>query len=343
MHHDPLFSAPDGYTIKRVPIGLISDSVFTPDLPLRATQPTIGYFLEEKKSASDDSYGVHRSKYGGTGEIKRVLGKYEMITARKTNSFRTALDCSPEPPMTKKIMAKRILDNKPFFAGPIDKVACDVFQLATQSKPLPLPAPKQFFPRSVVYEIEFVKEQYRKAMMDALEKERKEFEELIKKQKNVLKDKPIEGKNLNSNNQEESTLPEKAETTGIMTDEHIQDGEDAIKFGNLNKNDAVSCISVCGLCGCTLTRGACLKCNTEKESLNLEVIFDKANVRWKPEPPKYGSSWSERRQKEMMKVNYPFRTEVTRWYYQSSLPFDASTQGSLKTKFAEKKFSSLNI
>lgn len=52
MINDPQFSVPDGYTIKRVPIGQLSDSVFTPDLPLRATQPTLGYFLEEEKSAA---------------------------------------------------------------------------------------------------------------------------------------------------------------------------------------------------------------------------------------------------------------------------------------------------
>lgn len=284
---------------------------------------------------TDNSYGVHRSKYGGTGEIKQVLGKYEMITARKTSSFKTALDCSPEPPMTKKIMARRILDNKPFFASPIDKVACDVFLLSTQSKPLPLPEPKQLFPRSVVYEIEYVKERYRKAIMEALEKERKEFEELIKKQRHALQDKSTEEENYT----EQETLLEKAETTEMMKDnvEHIE--SDKLE----EKNDTRSCTSVCGLCGCTVTRGVCPECDKRKESLNLDVLFDKANARWRPEPPKYGSPWGERRQAEMMKVNYPFKTEAARWYYLSVLPFDTSEHGSSKNKFPEKKFSSLNI
>lgn len=52
MVNDPQFTVPNGYTIKRVPIGLLSDSVITPDLPLRATQTTVGYFLEEEKSAA---------------------------------------------------------------------------------------------------------------------------------------------------------------------------------------------------------------------------------------------------------------------------------------------------
>ena len=37
------------YTIRNVPIGLLSNSILTPDLPLRTTQPTIGYFLSKEK------------------------------------------------------------------------------------------------------------------------------------------------------------------------------------------------------------------------------------------------------------------------------------------------------
>ncbi|XP_014291459.1 uncharacterized protein [Halyomorpha halys] len=257
MYDHSQSKVPDGFTIKTVPIGLLSDSVFTPDLPLRPTQSTIGYFLEEKKSVADDSYGVHRSEYGGTGETRRALGKYENVVVRKAQSFRTALHGSPEPPMTGKIRAKRILDNKSFFAAPINEVGCDVFQLATQSKPIPQPAPKQLFPRSVVYEIEYVKEQYRKAMMDALEKERKEFEKIIQKQKKALEDEQTEDKQLSSIEQEVTAMPEKDAIIETKRGGHVHDVEQ-------NKTK-LSCVSICGLCGCNLTRGACPNCNTGKE------------------------------------------------------------------------------
>ncbi|XP_014261838.1 uncharacterized protein LOC106673952 isoform X2 [Cimex lectularius] len=191
-----------------IPHYVASNAVFTPDCPLRLTQSNLWRQLERNSNFEDSTYGAHFTEYGGVGKAK-LNPKYANVP-RKHMHFKCGADIPIPPPVTdlnRKFLVNR---NKGFFAQPLNQMGYQMKAVSDKyNRPFRIanPVKLSLFPRSVVYELEFIKNEYRQKMLHALEIERKAFAE--KKRKKIM----------NTGDQEKVAVPT----------EEIQKNDDMLK------------------------------------------------------------------------------------------------------------------
>jgi len=170
------------------PVWLSSD-LFTPDV-IRITQPSIGV-QQTQVWNKDDTLGANYYDYGGIGKDQISVSKC-IQPVRTHYHLKTGVDEIESGPLHEKYLRKLIKENDGFIAHPIHEAGDDVtFAILNYNVKKSLPKVKQqVFPRSVVYELEYIKEQARLKYLAAMEREREAFKQKLENEKKKPPPKP---------------------------------------------------------------------------------------------------------------------------------------------------------
>uniref|UniRef100_A0A0A9W963 Tubby-related protein 2 n=2 Tax=Lygus hesperus TaxID=30085 RepID=A0A0A9W963_LYGHE len=166
-----------GLILKDMNPCFLSSDAHTPMSPMRTTQTNIGLQLV-KEDASSERYGVSKEQYGGVGPKYFKDPRY-LNAPRTMWHVRTGVHGDIPPIVSPHNRDLIVMNNKTMFASPVTEVGADVYDLWCKQfeNRRARKVERSLFPRSIVWELEYIKNENHKVMLAALERERQAFEE----------------------------------------------------------------------------------------------------------------------------------------------------------------------
>ncbi|KAF6198650.1 hypothetical protein GE061_008402 [Apolygus lucorum] len=166
---------PDGLILKEMNPCFLSSDAHTPMSAMRNTQTNIGLQLI-KENANSERYGVSKEQYGGVGP--KYIKDPRYINAPRTMwHVRTGLHEEIPPLVSPHNRDLIVMSKKSMFASPVNDVGDLVHNLSGFADRKARQVERSLFPRSIVWELEYIKNENHKVMLAALEREREAFEE----------------------------------------------------------------------------------------------------------------------------------------------------------------------